>query len=231
MSSTYGAPKSWPNSPRPIRTRGPAAWSDPTHSAADDATLALVDHARATHIAVQNGCWFDPNKWDIGEIPSAQARVLVPFGRIVSYDGQSPVPICTIRVDGTLAFSTTTSSTLVVDTVIVSPQGVLTMGTGQNPLAAGVTIDVMIKNNGEIDIVDDPQLLGRGIVWLGEFTSFAERVEWSVRTAPANLPSAGDTSVTLTHAPGNWAVGMTVVIPGTATDIGRRDDDKSKEHG
>ncbi len=60
----------------------------------------LVPLNSATHTAVQNGSWFDPNTWDAGSVPGDAAIVVIPFGTTVTYEGQSTAHIFAIRVDG-----------------------------------------------------------------------------------------------------------------------------------
>ena len=84
-----------------------------THTHAD--FLALVPHENATHVAINNGSWFDPNTWQDGVIPNDNADVVITQGVEVFYDQESNERIHTIRVDGSLSFSQNTNTQLIVD--------------------------------------------------------------------------------------------------------------------
>ena len=75
---------------------------DPKMAAEHAALLDLVPRAEATHVAIANGDWFDPDTWYEGRIPGADAKVLIPAGVSVTYDGESDVSLFTVRVDGEL---------------------------------------------------------------------------------------------------------------------------------
>ncbi|MFK7936510.1 MAG: hypothetical protein AB8G22_23545, partial [Saprospiraceae bacterium] len=55
----------------------------------------------ATHEAVANGFWDDPNTWKDGIIPTDGAIVYIPMGKSVQYNHASTAHIFAIRVDGT----------------------------------------------------------------------------------------------------------------------------------
>ncbi len=180
------------------------------------AALDLVKPSDATHEAVSNGSWFDPATWANGVVPGDDARVSIPEGITVLYDGESDVRIKTIGISGELAFSTTISSKIIVDTIVVAPGGRLEAGTKDNPINDGVTVDIVIADNGDIDVGWDPQLLSRGIVSLGDVEMHG--AETTAHLKAAADPMAGDTSLTFAQAPDGWQVGDTIVIAGTQND-------------
>ncbi len=132
------------------------------------AAMQLVSQANATHAAVSSGSWFDPNTWQGGQVPGANARVLIPAGLDVSYDGTSEASIFSIGVIGALNFATATDTKLKVDTLVVDHAGALTIGTAANPIADGVSADIVFANNGAIDTSWDPTLLSRGLIAEGK---------------------------------------------------------------
>jgi hypothetical protein len=85
--------------------------------------MKLVPRAQATHIAIKSGSWFDPATWYQGRIPGDDARVLIPEGAHVTYDGEGSARLFTVRVDGHLHFATDVSSRMLVDTMVVSRAG------------------------------------------------------------------------------------------------------------
>jgi hypothetical protein len=84
----------------------PAHADNPAMAAEHAALFKLVSRADATHVAVSNGSWFDPNTWQDGRIPSAGAKVLIPEAIAVTYDRVSDTSLFTVRVDGHLQFAT-----------------------------------------------------------------------------------------------------------------------------
>ncbi len=84
------------------------------------AMMSLVPVAAATHVAVQDGSWFDPNTWANGQVPGDGAKVHIPQGVSVVYDGQSQASLFTVRLDGDLDFATDVNTFMEVDTFIVT---------------------------------------------------------------------------------------------------------------
>ena len=175
--------------------------------------LDLVPRSEATHIAIGNGDWFDPDTWYNGKIPDAGAQVLIPRGVSVQYDGESDASIFTVRVDGELSFATDIDTKLLVDTMVVSPSGRLEIGTEDAPIEDGVDARIIIANNGDIDTGWDPSLLSRGVISHGEV-----EIHGAEKTAYLKVddaPMAGDTQIKLAEIPDNWQVGDTIVLTGT----------------
>jgi hypothetical protein len=187
------------------------------------AAMGLVDRADATHIAVRDGQWDDPNTWHNGQVPGDGARALIPEGIEVDYSVVSDASLFTVRVDGVLDFATDTDSQMVFDTIVVSPTGHLIMGTETNPVNPDVNIDLIVADNGPIDTNWDPMLLSRGLVSHGEAT-----IHGAVKDSHEKViedPMAGDTSVSFAEAPEGWQVGDTIVIAGTEFDGHRWNND------
>lgn len=197
------------------------------------ALLALVDVARATHLAVRSGAWSDAaNVWCAvdaqgnalpGAAPGNAARVWVMPGVQLAVDGDlSAAALHTVRVSGTLAFTSNKPTVIKAATFVVDPTGTWQQG----PIPAGVTSRVIIADEGAIDRVEDPFALGRGFVSHGkvaiegaETTAFVSRAAFDVKlqpTADAHVQHLGAVSqVTLDAVPVNWRVGGTLVFPST----------------
>lgn len=175
--------------------------------------LDLVPRAEATHVAVANGDWFDPSTWHEGRIPGADAKVLIPRGVSVTYDGESDASLFTLRVDGLLSFATDTDTKMVIDTLVVSPSGKLEIGTEENPVEAGVDAQIIIADNGDIDVNWDPGLLSRGILSHGAVEIHG--AEKTAFLAVAEAPMAGDRVIELSEIPTGWQVGDKLVLTGT----------------
>jgi hypothetical protein len=175
--------------------------------------LNLVPRSDATHVAVSDGDWFDPNTWYEGRIPDAGARVLIPEGISVNYDGESDASLFTVRVDGELGFAHDVDTRMVVDTFVVSASGRLEIGTAESPIDANVNVDIVIANNGDIDVNWDPTLLSRGIISHGDVEIHGAEKDAFLKVS--DTPMAGDTSLRLSEVPNGWQVGDTIVVTGT----------------
>jgi hypothetical protein len=178
--------------------------------------LDLVRHQDVTHTAINDGSWFNPTTWETGEVPGNNARVLIQSHIDVTYEGVSDVRLFTVRIEGTLRFSTTASSTMIVDTLFVDVTGSIEIGTLENPVQQGVKVDIVIADNGDIDVVWDPSLISRGVIAHG-----STQIHGQVKTVHSKVqvdPMAGDTSIDLVQVPVGWQSGDTIVLAGTRYD-------------
>ncbi len=187
--------------------------TDPSKMAEHMALLNLVPVADASHVAINNGSWFDPNTWANGEVPGDGADVVVPHGVVVHYDSVSDVSLHTVRVDGDVHFATDKNTFMEVDTFIVTPSGHLTIGTIDNPVADNVEAVIQIADNGPIDVAWDPMLLSRGLISHGSIEVHGSEKDSFLRLAED--PMRGDTSMVLDTVPSGWEVGDRLVLTGT----------------
>jgi hypothetical protein len=137
----------------------------------------------------------------------------------VTVNGRITPELQTVRVDGTLSFSTTANSELRVDTVIVTATGVFKMGTAAAPIQPNVTAKLVITDNGPIDTQADPFQLGRGLVTHGSVEMYGAQVTSFVAASGSLV--AGTTTFQLATAPIGWKVGDTIAIAGTAVGGGQ----------
>ena len=186
---------------------------DPSKAGEHTALLSLVPVAEATHVAISGGSWFDPATWASGEVPGEGAKVHIPHGVTVDYDGESASSLFTVRVDGMLHFATDKDTFMEVDTLIVAPSGHMTIGTQSDPVAAGVNAVIQIADNGPIDVGWDPMLLSRGVISHGSIDVHGAEKDSFLKLATDAM--AGDTSITLEEAPEGWNVGDRLVLTGT----------------
>jgi hypothetical protein len=186
---------------------------DPAKQKEHIAVMNLVPVSGATHVAVSNGSWFDPKTWANGEVPGEGAKVLIPQGVVVDYDGKSAASIFTVRVDGELDFATDVDTFMEVDTFVVSPTGTLTIGTEGNPVDPSVSAVISFADNGPIDVAWDPMLLSRGLISHGTVDIHGAEKEAFLRVAVD--PMKGDTKLTLESPPDGWQVGDKIVLAGT----------------
>ena len=187
--------------------------TDPAMLSEHMAALALAPHSEATHVAVANCAWSNPETWRDRRVPDAGARVLIPAGVTVEYDVDGAVSLFTVRVDGTLSFAKERNTRMILDTMLVAPEGKLSIGSVTAPINAGVSAEIIFADNGPINIDWDPQLLSRGLVSHGAVEIHGgEKLPFSKL---ATAPRRGDKSITLETAPRGWRVGDNLVLTGT----------------
>jgi len=146
-------------------------------------------------------------------IPDNDAWVLIPTGIDVVYDQVSMVELSAVRVDGGLKFSTSTPSQMIVDTLLIESSGRLIIGTENNPIPVDVSVDILFSDDGDLDVVKDPSLMGRGLLARG-----AVQIHGGQKTTHLKVnvdPLAGHTEIELHQIPENWVVGDTLVVAGT----------------
>ncbi|MGF1480664.1 MAG: G8 domain-containing protein [Cyanophyceae cyanobacterium] len=202
--------------------------TDPAKMGEHASLLKLVPHSAATHVAVNDGSWFDAGTWKDGAIPDDDADVLIPKGTKVVYDGKSDASLHTIRVDGTLRFAHNADTKMVIDTFIVAPEGTLNIGTKSQPIQKNKTAQIIIADNGAIDLKWDPDQLSRGLVSHGQVTMHG--AEKTVHLKLSKDALAGDKELFLSEAPQNWQVGDRIVLTGTH-QIPRTASDPKKDLG
>lgn len=177
------------------------------------AMLGLVAYNQVTHTAVASGDWSAPSTWLNGELPQHDANVLVPDGIAVTVDSQLEQRLQTVRVDGLLNFATNADTELLVDTLIVSPQGTFQMGTQEQPISADSSARLVIVDNGAIDRDWDPLELSRGIIIHGQSEIYgSEKTPFVSLNRPA---MRGDRVLELSEVPSNWKIGDKLVLAGT----------------
>lgn len=142
-------------------------------SATEKANVAaLAPNNTLTAVATADGQWDNAAIWSGGGLPGDGANVLVPAGRIVLIDHRDIARLNSVRVDGTLEFSPTEDTQLLVDTLAVSEGGKLEIGTATSP----------ITGSAKIVFIDDGELtsgLSRGLIALGMVSIHGEPVAFS----------------------------------------------------
>lgn len=186
---------------------------DPAKQKEHMAVMNLVPASAATHIAVNDGSWFDPKTWANGQVPGEGAKVLIPQGVTVDYDGSSKASLFTVRVDGELDFATDIDTFMEVDTFVVAPTGTLTIGTEGNPVDPNVSAVISFADNGPINVAWDPMLLSRGLISHGDIEIHGAEKDAFLKVAID--PMKGDTTLTLEAPADGWQVGDKIVLAGT----------------
>ncbi len=173
----------------------------------------LVRYDQVTNYAVASGAWSSPSTWSNGVVPASGARVLIPIGVKVTVDRVITARLATVRVDGTLSFSTTANSELRVDTIVVTNVGRYEMGTVAAPIPAGITSRLLIIDNGPINRAVDPFAIGRGLISHGSVSMYGAAV--TSRMAIAGAAYAGNVTLTMKSTPIGWKIGDNIVLAST----------------
>jgi hypothetical protein len=180
----------------------------------DMAVLSLVPYSAVTSTAIRSGNWSDPNTWKGGVVPAAGANVLIPAGDTVTVDSQIQTSLHTIRDDGTLQFSTTHDSSLLVDTVVVTMNGTLLMGTPNAPIPSNVHATLTFSDTGAINTQWDPLEFSRGLISMGT-VDINGATTTPYEALAAGGAHQGDTVLNLYQTPTNWHIGDQLVLTGT----------------
>lgn len=178
-----------------------------------DRLLNLLPQDQASHVATRSGNWSNSEIWKNGQLPDAGATVLIPSGVEVNYDVPHDTTIFGLRIDGILAFSRETDTTLNIDTIVVSPTGTLDIGSLCSPIPSTTNINITFSNNGDIDVGWDPGLLSRGLISHGSVSIHGANKTTFLKVAAP--PMAGAERIELEESPQGWRVGDQIVITGT----------------
>lgn len=180
-------------------------------------THTLAPRAGATHVAVQDGNWTDPETWlnnsDAFEVPPAGAKMLIPQGITVTMDNNTTTAYDWLRHDGTLTFIHTGNTTLYIDTIVSDHSSVWNQGTVANPIPAAYTSRVRYLDNGDLNPEVDALLIGRGWVSMGTVNIHGAAKKWRCKASQAR--SIGANTLLLDEEPTGWAIGDEICIGGT----------------
>jgi hypothetical protein len=179
-----------------------------------------LDISRPGVQSAQSGNWSSASTWQGGQVPTANHVVRILPGHTVTINDTVAVAY-TVAIDGKLAFATTVNTRLQVTNVEVmagemgmGTPGILELGTAANPIAAGVTAEIVIANSPLGGSVADVDQFGTGIVVLGK-VSMHGSVKMPTFVRLAIEPRAGNTALTLSEAVSGWKVGDRLVLPDT----------------
>jgi hypothetical protein len=185
---------------------------NPTLHAEHMALLGLVKDADITHTAIRDGAWSDARIWKDTRVPAGDANVLIPKGVSVALDRVEPARLRTVRVDGRFIFAPDRDTALLVDTMIVTPDGELQIGTPALPVAAGKTARITFIDRGPIDTNWDPKRMTRGLISHGAVTIAGATVTpFLALKQPAR---EGATKLSFAQFPVNWRKGDRILLPG-----------------
>lgn len=191
----------------------------------------LIDNASSVVRAVNSGNWSDPNTWEGGVVPGADAMVYIPNTVDVTYDLDSATRLDIVYVKGGLNFATDIDTTMVVDTVVTAYGSDFTIGTDMHPVGVSmdgtpilnaegtqVSANIIIREDGEPadQRAWDPGQFSKGVVAHGTSSIVGANTEPHV--ALETEAHIGDTTLTLQDMPEGWGVGDVLVLNGTQID-------------
>jgi hypothetical protein len=167
--------------------------------------------ASPTITATGSGNWSNPAVWSAGRLPGAGDVVIVGSGVTMTYDANSSAAIKAVCVDGTLHFRTDVSTMLTVVTLRIRETGALEVGTTSQPVANGVTAQIVIAD-APIDTTFDPEQYGNGIVADGRvwMNGAIKQPTWVRLTSDL---TAGTTTIPITQAVVGWQAGDKLILP------------------
>ncbi len=167
--------------------------------------------AQPTNSSMRSGSWDDPSTWSAGRAPRSGDRIAIQADHAVLISSQSTARIDSLEISGTLAFSTTRNTRLLVANILVMPEGHLRIGTSQSPIAPNVTAELTIANKA-LDLTADPRQFGTGLIALGEVTIHGAAIPQTWQRLAVE-PKAGDRVIYLPQSATNWQPGDTIVLP------------------
>jgi hypothetical protein len=198
---------------------------DPVKQEEHSALFDLVDDCQATHTAVADGVWGDPNTWEEKTVPGAGARVVIPKGRLVTVAGTHEKDrLDWLRVDGTLRFDPMVNTSLKVVTLVGNVGSTIEIGTEKDRIRTGKIARLILGDRGVRDDAQrkrDPYDMTGGLLSHGSVRIFGS--EWTSHAMPTAIPKKGDTEVRFAKAPKGWRVGDTLLFPGLDQQRGSRD--------
>lgn len=171
-------------------------------------------------VNIRSGNWSDPNIWPGGVVPGEDARVQIAPMTTVVYDVDSDVRYDAIEVQGQLSFATDIDTKMIIDVLMVMPQGTLTIGTAEDPARPDVTSEIIFRGDTALKTGTvanpglDPSQYGKGLLAFGKVTMHGQEKDLTFIRLGADA-KAGDTVLTLDQAPDDWRVGDRLVVPDT----------------
>lgn len=175
----------------------------------------MTTEMMVTHNSVGSGDWNNPATWDAGTVPGAGSVVWVKEGHKVTINapgiGSVGNYVARILVDGILTAADGATIKCYVDTMIGSNRAVFLVGSEAAPFSGDFEWNFP---TGAIDVVADPMLIGRGIMWMGHFYVYGATKTPVALTPPGGVAQAASV-IPLATVPADWRVGDRVVIQAT----------------
>ncbi len=192
----------------------------------------LLPDATLTVRSVRTGNWSDPTVWDTGAPPRAGDNVLIAANTVVTVDGRAytdaaghRLALHGIRDDGELRFDPGADTRLLVDTILVSPDGTFEMGAPNARIApdksarvifadlsSGLTGDALTAYQAAQRAWDQLQF-SHGLISHGTVSIYGSQVTSFVEVS-AGLAAKAKTINLGAPVPPGWHVGDRLVVTG-----------------
>ena len=182
----------------------------------------IADAGTPIIVNLGSGNFSDPAIWPNGLVPGTDARVQIASDTVVTYDLHRDTRVDCIEVEprGHLTFASDRSTKLVLNELMIMPDGELTIGSVLQPIEADVTADIIFRGDTDLKAGTlaapgiDPRQYGKGLLVFGKVTIHGrQQDETFVRFS--REPLAGDAILLLESAPNGWQVGDRLIIPDT----------------
>jgi G8 domain len=180
-------------------------------AAMGDHVAMLANTFQWNVVASKSGNWNDASTWQSGRVPKDGDNVRVPPGMTVKVNYREAAALARVYVEGTLDFSTTQDTQLIVDTMLVGANAAVQIGTAAQPLRPGVSAELIIKSRAEAPLNVAEKT--RGILASGRFMTNGPDKDNMVALAGDALRNS--TSLQFKKVPAGWAVGDEIVVTGT----------------
>lgn len=172
----------------------------------------VVPISAITHTAIASGSWSDPGTWDEG-VPTEGANVRIPVGKTITIDEVIETRISTIRLEGSLIFSSEVNTELNVESIVGAGSSTLQIGSSSAPIQPEVSAIIVFIDEGPLDLEADFEQFGKGLIMMGKTDIYgAEKLSW---TSLEVAPSAGASVLLLDEIPRGWMPDDEIVIAGT----------------
>lgn len=163
--------------------------------------------ATPTIMSVTGGPWENAATWG-GREPANGDKVLIKAGHVVTLSSARAEQHQCLQIDGTLRFSTTTTTRFRVGTLYVNEGGTLEIGTPAQPVSPAVHVHLSI-----LPVTLDPDQFLGGLIGMGTVTMRGAAKTPFVRVSAE--PLAGQSTIQLSAVPAGWEVGDEVAVPDT----------------
>lgn len=174
------------------------------------AVLNLVPLAAMNRQVVNSGAWSNPTTWNGGILPKSGENIYVASDKSLVVDIESNLSYKTLRVDGSIKFSSANNVGIKVDTFVVTESGTLEIGSEAARIPASNRVKILIANNGPINRNWDPSNISRGIILQGKTRIFG--AEKSAYHPLSIRPVAGSNQIVLASLPTGWSKGDIIAI-------------------
>jgi hypothetical protein len=186
--------------------------------------LQLVPLDEVTHTVTTSGEWTSSATWG-GSVPNDFSRIHIPEGKTLIVNGVIATQIKTIRVDGTLEFTTEVNTGINVESIVGTMGSSILLGTEAEPLPADKSAFIKFIDLGPLDLDQDFAQFGKGLITMGSCKMYGSpKSSWIPLNGGA---SASTDAITLKTAPLAWQEGDEIVITGTVYNNPKTDEKRS----